>query len=112
VYASCDLFAWPAVNEAYGMALLEAQAAGLPVVAAKLRGVPDVVQDGRTGLLARPGDNAGLAALVRELLAAPERRRTMGKTASDFVAAERSVEVASRRLAKLLNKLDPICAAK
>jgi len=112
VYAACDLFAWPAVNEAYGMALLEAQAAGLPVVAANLRGVPDVVQDGLTGLLAPSGDNAGLAALVRELLSAPERRRAMGRTAADFVAAERSVEVASRRLATLLGKLHPVRVAK
>jgi glycosyltransferase involved in cell wall biosynthesis len=112
VYAACDLLAWPAVNEAYGMALLEAQAAGLPVVAAHLRGVPDVVQDGKTGLLAPSGDNAGLAALVRDLLTAPERRRSMGKAAADFVAAERSVEVASCRLAALLSKLDPVCAAK
>jgi glycosyltransferase involved in cell wall biosynthesis len=112
VYAACDLLAWPAVNEAYGMALLEAQAAGLPVVAAHLRGVPDVVQDGITGLLAQSGDNAGLAVLVRDLLTAPERRRSMGKAAADFVAAERSVEVASCRLAALLSKLDPVCAAK
>ncbi|HUQ73074.1 MAG TPA: glycosyltransferase family 4 protein, partial [Burkholderiales bacterium] len=51
VLAASDLSAWPAVNEAYGMALLEAEAAGVPVISCATRGVPDVVVDGRTGLL-------------------------------------------------------------
>jgi predicted glycosyltransferase/glycosyltransferase involved in cell wall biosynthesis len=101
-YAASDLLVWPAVNEAYGMALLEAQAAGLPVVAANSRGVPDVVQDGRTGLLAPPGDNAALAALVRALLTTPERRRAMGCAAADFVAKERGMQLAAEHLTQLL----------
>jgi len=68
VLAASDLSVWPAVNEAYGMALLEAQAAGVPVVSCRTRGVPDVVIDGRTGILVPYGDEAALAAAVRELL--------------------------------------------
>jgi glycosyltransferase involved in cell wall biosynthesis len=105
LYAACDLLAWPAVNEAYGMALLEAQAAGLPVVASDLRGVPDVVQHARTGLLAPPGDNAALGARIRELLLAPERRQTMGLAAAEFVATERSIEVAADRLEQLFDQV-------
>jgi hypothetical protein len=60
-YAACDLYAWPAVNEAYGMSLLEAQAAGVPVVSRPLRGVPDVVMDGRTGLLTQDLDGGPCA---------------------------------------------------
>ncbi|MBK8741135.1 MAG: glycosyltransferase family 4 protein [Betaproteobacteria bacterium] len=100
--AACDLFAWPAVNEAYGMAMLEAQAAGLPVVSSNLRGVPDVVQDGRTGLLAPPGDEVAFAARIRELLTDPARRRAMGTAAARFVADERGVAVAAQRLADAL----------
>ena len=102
LYAACDLFAWPAVNEAYGMAMLEAQAAGLAVVSSNLRGVPDVVLDGRTGLLAPPGDEAAFAARMRELLTNPARRSAMGKAAADFVARERGVDVAAKRLADAL----------
>lgn len=102
LYAACDLLVWPAVNEAYGMALLEAQAAGLPVVAAKVRGVPEVVEDGRTGWLAPEGDVAALAAGVRALLGAPERRAAMGREAADFVARERGLDAAAHRLAALL----------
>ena len=49
IYAAADLYVWPACNEAYGMALLEAQAAGLPVVAGREGGVPDIVAHGPPG---------------------------------------------------------------
>jgi len=98
LYAASDLCVWPAVNEAYGMALLEAQAAGVPVVACAVRGVPDVVMDGRTGLLAPAGDEAKLAALTRELLVDPLRRQRLGAAAKAFVAEERSLDAAAGRL--------------
>jgi glycosyltransferase involved in cell wall biosynthesis len=60
VYAASDVCIWPACNEAYGMAMLEAQAAGLPVISCAHRGVPDVVLDQRTGLLAPSGDTQAL----------------------------------------------------
>ena len=69
LYAAADAYLWPAVNEAYGMAFLEAQAAGLPVVAGRSGGVPDVV--GETGILTPAGDWASFA----EAVASPARRR-------------------------------------
>jgi len=105
LYAASDLCVWPAVNEAYGMALLEAEAAGVPVVAGAVRGVPDVVIDGRTGLLAPPGDEAELAARVRDLLLDPARRRQLGAQAAAFAAAERGLEAAAERLRALLAPL-------
>lgn len=102
LYAACDLFAWPAVNEAYGMAMLEAQAAGLAVVSSNLRGVPDVVLDGRTGLLAPPGDEDAFADRIRQLLTDPSRRSAMGRTAAQFVTRERGLDVAAKRLSDAL----------
>jgi glycosyltransferase involved in cell wall biosynthesis len=61
LYAGADLYVWPAINEAYGISMLEAQAAGLPVIAGRTRGVPAVVADGQTGLLAPLGDAAAFA---------------------------------------------------
>jgi glycosyltransferase involved in cell wall biosynthesis len=98
IYAASDICIWPSVNEAYGMAMLEAQAAGIPVVSCAVRGVPDVVCDRRTGLLAAPGDAAGLAVLTRELLVDPARRTAMGQAAAQFVFGERSTWEAARRL--------------
>src|SRR3546814_699106 len=51
LYAACDVLVWPAVNEAFGMVLLEAQAAGIPVVAGRSPGVENVVAEGVTGYL-------------------------------------------------------------
>ena len=99
-YAACDLYAWPAVNEAYGMSLLEAQAAGVPVVSRPLRGVPDVVMDGRTGLLTQD-----LTVGLRALLGDARRRETLGRDAAAFIHNERSLDAAAQRLGKLLAAL-------
>ena len=99
VLAASDLCAWPAVNEAYGMALLEAEAAGVPVVSCKTRGVPDVVLDGRTGVLVPYGDEEAFARAVRALLTDAERRRALGREAARYVGAERSLEAARARIA-------------
>jgi len=63
-YAAADLFVWPAINEAFGMALLEAQACGTPVIAGASGGVPAIIADGETGWLSPPGDVAAFAADV------------------------------------------------
>ena len=105
VLAASDLSAWPAVNEAYGMALLEAQAAGVPVVSCRTRGVPDVVQDGRTGVLVPYGDEDALADAVRSLLSSAEKRRDLGAEAARYVAAERSLEAAAERIQSALAAL-------
>jgi len=111
IYAAGDLYVWPAVGEAYGMALLEAAATGLPVVAGRLRGVPDVVEDGSTGLLCRPGDPADFAAKVRRLLTEPGLRRQLGTTAARFVAEQRSLAAAAGQLDQVLTRLQPGRAA-
>ena len=103
-YAAADLCVWPAINEAYGMALLEAQAAGVPVVSCAVRGVPDVVEHGRTGLLAPAGDERALAGLVRELLLDDGRRLRMSKAAASFAAGERGIDSATARLGGILTR--------
>ena len=95
IYAACDLYVWPAAGEAYGMAFLEAQAAGLPVVAGNERGVPDVVRDGETGLLATPGDAGDFASKVRRLLDDDLQRDRLGRQARRFVAEDRRVDKAA-----------------
>ncbi len=104
-YAAADLYLWPALEEAFGMAFLEAQAAGCPVVAGNERGVPDVVQDGTTALLGPPGAAKGLAMMVSRLLGDTSLRATMGRQAAAFVARERSLAGAAAQLGTLLEPL-------
>ncbi|MDR9807692.1 glycosyltransferase family 4 protein [Rhizobium hidalgonense] len=96
------LYVWPGCGEAYGLAYLEAQAAGLPVVAQETAGVPAVVEAGVTGLLTRDGDVAAYAAAVAALLDDRERRDAMGQAARRFVLEERSLATAAERLDGIL----------
>ena len=105
LYAACDLCLWPAVNEAYGMAMLEAQAAGLAVVSRSVRGVPDVVRDGETGLLAPADDDQAFSNAVRSLLVDAPRRAAMGKAAAAFAGSERSLESTAKLLQAALEGL-------
>jgi glycosyltransferase involved in cell wall biosynthesis len=98
MYRQADVFVWPAVNEAYGMVLLEAQAFGCPVVAGAYGGVASVVRNAETGLLTSPGDATAFARAVTALRDAPDRRRALGAAARRFVAGERGLEQASARL--------------
>ena len=103
IYAAADLSVWPAVNEAYGMALLEAHAAGLPVVAGASGGVGSIVADRRTGMLVPPRDAPALAAALQPLLDDPATRRAMSQAALAKVAAEHDLPAASKALDGILN---------
>jgi len=73
-----DLLVHPALHEGLGVSLLEAQAAGVAIVAFAAGGVPEVVADGETGLLVPPGDTPALAAAVIRLLGDPNLRQQFG----------------------------------
>jgi glycosyltransferase involved in cell wall biosynthesis len=101
-YAAADVYAWPAVREAYGLAMLEAAAAGLPVAAGNDGGVAEVVQDGVTGLLCPVSAPEDLAAAICRLLDSPTLRDRMRAAASEFVARERSLDHAAMILDRAL----------
>lgn len=80
-----DLFVLPSLNEGMGRALIEAMAAGLPVIASRVGGIPAVVRHELTGLLVPPGDAGALAAALRRLLDQPEWAAQLGAAASRSV---------------------------
>jgi glycosyltransferase involved in cell wall biosynthesis len=102
--AAADLFVWPANNEAFGMALLEAQASGLPVVAGAAGGVEEIVVSGTTGLLVPAGDAAAFAAAVRSLILDRGRRSALGAAARRRVLRDHDLPVAAGRLAEVLGR--------
>jgi glycosyltransferase involved in cell wall biosynthesis len=98
LYAACDIYAWPSVNEAYGMALLEAQSTGLPVVAADVGGVGGIVARGTTGLLIDEPEAKSFAAAVAELLNDEDKRRTLARNAKDHILTAHTVTAAARTI--------------
>ena len=96
VYASLDIVALPSFQEAMPMCLLEALAAGRPVVATAVGAVPKVIVPGVTGLLCEPGDARGLAMSLLRLLRDPELARTMGMHGRAHVARHFAAEVVGR----------------
>lgn len=89
-----DIFAWPGFSEAFGMVYLEAQACGLPVAALRTAGVPVVVEDGVTGLLAEEDENA-YAGVLRDLLADRPKRQGLGAAGRRKVEREHDIASAA-----------------
>ena len=87
VLRAADLFVFPSVFEALGIALVEAAACGLPAVASRTGGIVDVVEDGRSGLLVAPGDPVALGEGLRALAGDAEGRAAMGREARRLAVA-------------------------
>ncbi len=84
-YAVCDAVVLTSASEGTPVTIIEALAAGRPVVATKVGGVADVVDEGETGFLVRPGDTHALAERLEILAHDPERRVAMGVTGRERV---------------------------
>ena len=104
-FAAADLFAWPAVDEPFGMALLEAQTAGLPVVAGRSRGVPDIVRDQVSGVLVPPGKVDAFAQALVSLLDSPKRLRAMGSAARATAVRDHDISTATKTLNRVLEQV-------
>ena len=91
-----DLFVLPSLNEGMGRALIEAMAAGLPVVATNVGGIPAVVQDGQTGILIPPGNPEALAAALERYLQSPESAKRIGAAARDHITEKFDVSALVR----------------
>lgn len=87
-YASADAFVFPSALETFGLVVLEAMAAGLPVVGSRVGGVPDVVEEGVTGYTFDIGDTAGLVEGVQHLLNNRAQLPQMSQAARDFAVAQ------------------------
>ncbi|MEQ9490035.1 MAG: glycosyltransferase family 4 protein [Alphaproteobacteria bacterium] len=105
IYGIADLLVWPAISEAYGMALLEAQASGLPVVAGDRPGVAGIVRHGETGLLTPEGDAEAFGKAVSQLVADASMCLTMSIAAVAGVHKRHSLSAAA---ACLKQALDPL----
>jgi len=88
VMADLDVFVLPSLWEGFGLVLVEAMAAGRPVVASAVGPIPEIVVNGETGLLVPPGDPAALAGAIVRLLRDPDRAAAMGRAGRTRVERE------------------------
>lgn len=78
LYKQADLFVLPTRADVSSIVALEAMATGRPVISTRMGGIPDIVQDGKTGFLIAPDDQSALEKALETLISDPERRRRMG----------------------------------
>jgi glycosyltransferase involved in cell wall biosynthesis len=92
LYPALDLYLCPSQTEGLSNVLLEAGACGLPIVATRVGGNPEVVVDGHTGILVEPCAPESMAAAVLRLAADPQTMRRMGNRSRERIAAEFSID--------------------
>lgn len=102
-----DIACFPSTHESesYGVAAVEASACGLPVVVSNIGGLPEVVEDGKTGFLCEPKNPNDLAEKLYELVINPELRQKMGKAGRDFVLANYDWQENLRRMENYLHQV-------
>jgi glycosyltransferase involved in cell wall biosynthesis len=97
LFAACDVFAYPSRYESFGMAFVEAWAAGKPVVGCNAGAVPSVVSDGVDGLLVPVADAASLGQALLRLLRSPALRQRLGQAGRQKVQQRYTWEIVTRR---------------
>jgi glycosyltransferase involved in cell wall biosynthesis len=106
-FARADLFVLPTLWEGLGVVLLEATAFGLPIVATRVGGIPEAVNDGENGLLAPPRDAAALAELIRRVCTDGVLRRRLEEGSRSRRGSLRSVEAFQAEIVELFEQLAP-----
>jgi L-malate glycosyltransferase len=99
ILACCDLFVLPSWAEGLPNSVLEAMAAGLPVVATRVGGIPEIIDDGESGLLVAPRDSHALAIAILQLLGNEGLAKRLARSAQERACAQFSFE-------RLLSELD------
>ena len=101
----CDVVVMPSQVEPFGNVAVEAGAAGRPLVAARVGGIPEIVHDGETGVLVPPRDPHALATAVAHLVSDPARRAELGARARAHVAARFSLAAQAHAVTDLYTEL-------
>jgi glycosyltransferase involved in cell wall biosynthesis len=103
--AGSDIFVLPSLNEGLGLVLIEAMAANLPVVATRVGGVPEVVEEGQTGLLVEARDSDQISSAILRLARDRALRERMGRAGRDRADAHFSIQATVRRTEQIYNDL-------
>lgn len=105
LYYQSDIFCLPSQGDCLPMALAEAGAAGLPIIASRVAAIPEIVHDQENGLLVEPGNLEQLVTALRRLAEDPMLRRMQGARAHATVRASHDAEINTMRLTRLLTDM-------
>ena len=100
-----DVFVMPSRQEGLGLSIMEAQAAGLPVVASNVGGIPSLIEHGKTGILVETGNSQVLAEAIISLLQDKNKMRQLGAAARDFIQQNHCAEVMVDKTLKFYEEL-------
>lgn len=104
IYASFDMMVLPSYEENMPMCLLEAMAAGAPVIATKVGAIPELIVPGATGEVVEPGDASGLAKAILNLIRDPEQARRLGANGQARATERFSASAKARQYAALFGR--------
>jgi len=104
-YSAGEIFAFPGINESLGMVYLEAQSCGLPVVAFRNAGIPEVVIHGETGLLTDMFSKHQYLEAIKRLLLNNEFREEMGHNARRYIHAHHNLDLNYRKMERILSTI-------
>jgi len=102
---SCDIFVLPSLFEGHPLSIMEAMAAGKPVVASDIRGVDEIITDGETGCLVPPANPDALASAIQSLIDNPGGARAMARAGNEKVIAEFSSSVMVKNTTAIYREL-------
>ncbi len=108
-YNCADIFVLPSIQEGQGIALLEAQATGKPIVAFKVGGVPEAVVEGESGLLTKP-DSIELSRSILTLLSDASLRERMGTKGREFVVNNFSWDICAQKMLRVYREANALFA--
>jgi len=103
IYHQLDVVVAPAIDEPFGMTILEAGAYGLPVVAARSGGFPETIIDGKTGLLTDPADLESFASALEKLITDSSLRDRLGRAGHAHIGQAFSIERMASKFAEVLS---------
>jgi glycosyltransferase involved in cell wall biosynthesis len=105
-YQAMDVLALPSKHEGFGIVLIEAMAQGIPVVAARVVGIEDAVQDGENGLLVPYGDHEALASAISRVSTDPDLRHRLCSSAKKLIESTYAREMMTANFERLYSNLD------
>lgn len=103
-FARADLFVLASFAEGVPVVLMEAMACSIPVISTRIAGIPELIEDGKNGILVSPGDAYGLARAMQGLIEDPDRRVALGSAAREKVLREYSIEQSGAAMADLFER--------